>query len=333
MTTGMHSATDFLLLHGYIVVFVAVSIEQIGLPIPSGPVLLAAGALVGFHRLDLIPVLVLALAASLTCDTLWFGLGRRRGGSVLKFVCRVSIEPDSCVSKTRSAYHRFGAQSLLISKFLPWFGTLGPPLAGMSNLAMWKFLVLDSGGALLWAGAYVACGWLFRRQLEDVVAALSRFGATVAYAFGLAGAAYLVFKLVRVFRHLRAYRTHRMSPDELKRRMDAGEPLALVDLRSPFDRSEGCIPGGMAVAYPDLDSLLPVVGLKEIVFYCSSPGEVTSIRAALRLKRHGLTRLHALEGGFPGWRALGFPIDAPCVPAAAKPAAADVAARRRTDVG
>jgi membrane protein DedA with SNARE-associated domain len=57
------------------------------------PVLLAAGALVGFHCLSLAPVLALAAAASLICDSLWFSLGRRRGGAVPKFVCRVSIEP------------------------------------------------------------------------------------------------------------------------------------------------------------------------------------------------------------------------------------------------
>jgi membrane protein DedA with SNARE-associated domain len=83
----MHNAMDFLIKHGYIVIFVAVFIEQIGLPVPSGPVLLAAGALVGFHRLSLAPVLALAVAASLISDSLWFSLGIRRGGSVLKFVC------------------------------------------------------------------------------------------------------------------------------------------------------------------------------------------------------------------------------------------------------
>ena len=135
----MHSATDFLLRHGSIVVFVAVFMEQIGLPIPSGPVLLAAGALAGFQRLNLVTVLVLSLAASLVCDSVWFCLGRWRGGSVLKFVCRVSIEPDTCVSKTHSAYLRYGPKSLVLSKFLPWFGTLGPPLAGMFNLAVGSF--------------------------------------------------------------------------------------------------------------------------------------------------------------------------------------------------
>jgi len=123
--------------------------------------------------------------------------------------------------------------------------------------------------------------------------------------------AYLVFKFVRFWQHHRAYGTHRMTPTELKRRMEAGERLVVVDLRAPFERLQGCIPGAMALAYRDLDSVLPVIGSREVVFYCSCPEEVSSIRAALRLKRHGLTRLRALQDGFSGWQALGFPVDTP----------------------
>jgi membrane protein DedA with SNARE-associated domain/rhodanese-related sulfurtransferase len=307
----MHSVMDFLLKHGYMVIFVAVFIEQIGLPVPSGPVLMAAGALVGFHRLSLPPVLALAAAASLLCDSLWFGLGRRRGGAVLKLVCRVSIEPDTCVSKTHSVYLRYGPESLLISKFLPWFGTLGPPLAGMFNLALWKFLLIDAGGAVVWAGAYIGAGWLFRSQLEDVAAAFSRFGGWFGIVLGAAVLVYLTSKFIRLQRGYRAYRTHRITPSELNQWMEAGAPLVVVDLRTEIERMEGSIPGAVAAAYRDVESLLPAIGNKEVVFYCSCPDELTSVRAALRLKRHGIARLHALLGGFSGWRELGFPVDTP----------------------
>jgi rhodanese-related sulfurtransferase len=163
----------------------------------------------------------------------------------------------------------------------------------------------------LWSAAYVGCGWLFRRQLGDVAAALSRFGAAIGYALGAVVAGYLTFKFVRFWKYHRAYRTHRMTPGELKRRMEAGEPLVVLDLRAPSERLAGSIQGAMAVAYQDLDALRPVIGSREVVFYCSCPEEISSIRAALRLKRHGLTRLHALQGGFSGWRALGFPVDGP----------------------
>jgi rhodanese-related sulfurtransferase len=128
--------------------------------------------------------------------------------------------------------------------------------------------------------------------------------------------AYLIFKFVRLLRHYRAYRTHRITSAELKRRLEAGEPLVVVDLRADIERQEGCIPGAMPVSYQDLDSLVPVIGTKDVVFYCSCPDELTSVRAALRLRRHGVTRLHALQGGFSGWLALGFPVDRPVSSAA-----------------
>jgi membrane protein DedA with SNARE-associated domain/rhodanese-related sulfurtransferase len=307
----MNSVMEFLVKHGHIVIFVAVFIEQIGLPLPSGPVLLAAGALVGLHRLSLPAVLALAVAASLICDSLWFLLGRLRGSSVLEFVCRVSIEPDTCVSKTHSAYVRYGPESLLVSKFLPWFGTLGPPMAGMFRLSPWKFVFLDAGGSLVWSGAYIAVGWVFRTQLEDLAAAMSRFGAWIGVVLGCALSAYVASKYIRRRRIYRALRTARITPWELKRKMDAGEVPVIVDLRAEFERRDGCIPGAIAVAYEDLDSLPWAIGERDIVFYCSCPDEITSVRAALRLKRRGATRVHPLLGGFSGWRELGFPIETP----------------------
>jgi membrane protein DedA with SNARE-associated domain/rhodanese-related sulfurtransferase len=307
----MHSAMDFLIKHGYIVIFVAVFVEEIGLPIPSDPVILAAGALVGLHRLALIPVLALAIAGTSIPDWLWFHLGRRRGGSVLKFVCRVSIEPDTCVSKTHSKYVRYGPALLLISKFVPWLGTLVPPMAGMFNLALWKFVLFDTASGLVWAGVYIALGWVFRWQLEDLASALSRFGAWFGVALGVPLLAYLVYKFIRLRRLRRALRIARITPGDLKQRMDAGAPLVVIDLRSDIERQAGCIPGATAAAYEDLDSLLPAIDKKDVVFYCSCPDELTSVRAALRLRLHGVTHVHPLLGGFSGWRELGFPIEIP----------------------
>jgi len=206
-------------------------------------------------------------------------------------------------------YLRYGPQSLLISKSLPRFGTLGPPLAGMFNPAIWRFLLVDATGALLWTGAHVGTGWLSRRQLEDVVAALSRFGAAIGSALVAGVLAYLIFKCVRLWRNHRANRAHRMTPAELKQRMEAGDPLVVVDLRADAERQEGCIPGAVAVAFRDLDSLLPIVGVREVVFYCSCPNELASIRAALRLERQA-------SPAFMPWNAAlrmacaRFPVDA-----------------------
>ena len=307
----MHSAMEFLLRHGYIVIFVAVLIEQIGLPAPAGPILIAAGALAGLHRLSLPAVMALSLAACLICDLLWFCLGKRRGVSVVEFVCRIALEPNVCISKTHAAYTRYGAKSLLVSKFVPWLGTLGPPMAGMFNLALWKFILLDGTGAFAWTSLYVMAGWVFRMQLEDLAFALERFGALVAILLASGLATYIGSKYARRRRIYRTLRADRITPRELKRRMDGGEEFVIVDLRADFERVEGIIPGAIAVTYEQIDSLATAISRKDVILYCSCPREITSVRGALRLKRHGATRVHPLLGGFAGWRDLGYPVEVP----------------------
>ena len=304
----MSHTLEFLVDHGYALIFASVLVEEIGLPMPSGPVLLAAGALVGFHRLSLAAVVGTAFAATLLADCILFFLGRRRGNSVLAFVCRVSLEPDTCISKSRSLYQRYGPKSLLISKFVPWVGTLGPPMAGLFGLAPAKFLVIDAVGALLWSGTYFAAGWIFRWQLEDLVAALSRFGGWAGAAVIAVLAAYLLWKLIKRRRIYRSLRANRITAHELKQKMDSGEALLVVDLRIEIERREGLIPGAIAVSEKNLAELETVAGAREVIFYCSCPDEITSVRAALRLKRHGVDRVHPLLGGFQAWRDLGFPV-------------------------
>src|SRR5258707_11960051 len=127
---SMTEAIEFLRKHGGMIVFAAVLGEQIGFPVPAAPGLLAARALAGSERLSLWKSLTLAGIASLIGDLLWFYLGQRRGGAILGFLCKISLEPDTCVSKTRSTYTRYGPRSLLVAKFVPGLSTVAPPMAG-----------------------------------------------------------------------------------------------------------------------------------------------------------------------------------------------------------
>lgn len=311
----MNTTTEFLIQHGYVVIFVGVLAEQLGLPIPSAPLLLAAGALAGLHQLSLPAVLALAVAASLTSDSVWFWLGRRRGSAILDLLCRVSLEPETCISKTHSAYLRYGSVSLLFSKFVPGLNTLGAPMAGMFGLTPRRFILLDAGGVLAWSGAFVAIGWVFREQLEDLASGLAKFGSWlgIGLVFGLA-----LYVAVKYFRRRRIFytlRSARITPRELKQRIDAGELPTIVDLRAEFERREGGIPGAIALAYEEVDSLRLAVTNGEIVMYCSCPNEITAVRATLRLSRQGFMRVRPLEGGFSGWRDLGFPVEIPAPPA------------------
>src|SRR5512140_1145052 len=115
----MSHAAVFLVHYGYALLFVWLLLEQGALPLPSIPLLLACGALARSGQLN--PALVVAsgLAGCLLADNLWFQLGRARGQRILSFLCRISLEPDSCVRQTENAFQKYGVRSLLISKFVP----------------------------------------------------------------------------------------------------------------------------------------------------------------------------------------------------------------------
>jgi membrane protein DedA with SNARE-associated domain/rhodanese-related sulfurtransferase len=305
----MNPSTEFLLHHGYSILFLAVLAEQIGLPLPSSPLLLAAGALAGLHLLNPLLVLSIALAASLLSDSAWYVLGRRRGNSILGHVCRVSLEPETCVSRMHTVYYRYGAKSLLFCKFVPELGTLGPPMAGMMGVPPWRFLLLDAGGALLWSGAFVAIGWAFRAQLELLGVEMARLGTWFAIAIASAILVYAAWKYVQRRRFYRSLRVARITAYELKHLMDARESLIIFDLRDPVEWREGRIPGSVQLDQGQVVSTVTEKTDAEVILYCSCPKEADSARAALQLRRRGVRHVRPLEGGFERWQELGFPVE------------------------
>ncbi len=312
----MNATVEFLLKHGYMLLFAFVLAEQSGLPIPSTPMLLAAGALAGLGRMNLAFAWSLAIVASLIGDSLWFLLGRLRGFSILNVFCRISLEPDTCVQKTQTTYGRHGVNWLLFAKFVPGLSTIAPPMAGMFKVTPWRFLGMDTGGALLWSGAYLLVGWIFRDQLELVAAKLARLGSGLIVLLVGAIVLYIAYKYIQRQRVYRDLRIARITPQELKRRVDTGDKVILIDLRSEFEQADGRIPGSLAAVGDNVENLISTIdptriAENEVVLYCSCPNEISSARAALRLKRHGVKRVRPLEGGFPVWKELGFPVEMP----------------------
>jgi membrane protein DedA with SNARE-associated domain len=152
--------------HGYVILFCWVFAEQGAIPVPSIPLLLAAGSLARTGRLSFTAALACCAAGALAADTLWFQLGRRRGARVLRWICRISLEPDSCVRQTENVFSRYGMRSLLVSKFVPGLNAVAAPMAGSSGSSAWKFCAYDIAGTAIWSGAYLGLGYVFSEQLE-----------------------------------------------------------------------------------------------------------------------------------------------------------------------
>ena len=307
----MDGAIEVLIQYGYAVVFGAVLAEQIGLPIPSEPVLLAAGGLVGSGRLHLAVLLAVAGVASLIGDTVWYWIGRTGGPRVLGWLCRMSLEPDSCVRHTEQVFGAHGARSLLIAKFIPGFSTIAPPLAGVVRMSFPRFALWSGLGAVMWAGAFFGVGWLFSSQLEMVAAYAARLGAwTIALVVAAIGA-YVAWKLIARQRFLKKIRIARITAEELKTRLDGGEDVLVVDVRSrlDFEAEPSIIPGALHLTIEELETRhREIPRERDIVLYCTCPSEASSARVALLLRRRGIERVRPLAGGFRAWRDRGYPM-------------------------
>jgi membrane protein DedA with SNARE-associated domain len=267
------NAAQSLLQYGYLLLFAFVLAEQAGLPVPAVPILLGVGALTGSGRMSMTLAFAAALAASLPPDVVWYELGRRRGGRVLAILCRISLEPDSCVRNTENLFLRRGRGALLVAKFFPGLSTVAPPLAGMVGIARWQFLVLDIAAAILWAGTWMTLGYIFSDALELVASWAGRLGNSLGLVVGVALAGYVAYKFIQRRRFLRSLRVARITPEELRRRLDVGdEPLAIIDTRSALDVNAEpyAIPGALWIPAEDISRRQAELPRgRELVLYCS----------------------------------------------------------------
>jgi membrane protein DedA with SNARE-associated domain len=268
----MHAVLEFLVRHGYGVLLVWVFLEQGGLPLPSIPLLLAAGALAGAGRLNFGFSLAVAALGSLLADSLWYELGRRRGIKIVQWLCKISLEPDSCVRRTEGIFEKQGARSLILAKFLPGLGAVATPMAGIFQMKFRRFLAFDALGALLWAGTYLSLGYIFSDQIEIVTQRIEQLGGSVLSVLVFFLTFYVAYKYLARQRFLRELRIARISPEELKEKLDAGEHLTIVDLRHlmDFEADPETIPGAFRMDARDLeqkDEKLPRD--REVILYCT----------------------------------------------------------------
>jgi membrane protein DedA with SNARE-associated domain len=263
----------FLVHHRYAVLFAVVLAEQVGLPVPAAPFLLAAGALAGMGQLDSASAIAVCLLACGLSDVMWYELGRRRGARILGFLCRLSLEPDSCVRRTEETFLRRGPNTLLVAKFVPGLTSVAPPLAAIIGMPRLRFHLLSSTGAFLWVGTWMLVGWVFRHQLDRVVQSARETGVRLGIVFVFAFLVWLAFKWDQRRRFLKKLWVTRIAPRELKSLMDSGSDVVVVDLRGSLDFQSDpvLIPGARRVAPEDLEeSDAPDIPReKEIILYCT----------------------------------------------------------------
>lgn len=307
----MPIALHFFIRYGYLVVFAWVMAVQLGAPLPSTPLLLTAGTLTGTHHLRLPLVIAAALGGSLIADSVWYAFGKRYGSAVVRIVCRLSLESSACVRKTEGYFSRRGPSALLVAKFIPGLAILAPPIAGQSGMAYGRFLAFDALGVLLWAGTATLGGRIFGDVLMRHPQALSWTAHFFLALFLLLVLGFLAWRLFQRRAFVRSVRLARLEPTDLKRMMDDGEPVFIVDLRHPLDYlpDPRTLPGALSLT-PDklMAESTRIPRDQEIVLFCTCPSDATAAKMALELRRMGIDRVRPLRGGFDEWRRLGYPL-------------------------
>jgi membrane protein DedA with SNARE-associated domain/rhodanese-related sulfurtransferase len=308
----MNETLKLLIQHGSLVLFIAVFIEQIGVPLPAAPWLMAAGALAGAGKMNWLMALGAAALGSLLADLIWFYLGRHYGNRVLGFLCRISLEPDSCARRTQNLFTRHGMRGLVAAKFIPGLSTLAPPLAGSSGVTIPRFLFFDGLSSVLHSGCFILVGVLFSQQLEQVINALAGLGRSALGVVGGLVALYIAFKYVQRQRLLRELRIARITVEELHQKQVAGENPMILDLRPhiELEQNPSLIRGAIHMSMDEVESRKQEIPRdRDIILYCSCPNEVSSARVALELRRNGISRVRPLLGGIDAWRERNYPTE------------------------
>ena len=313
----LSSVMVLLVHHAYAVLFLWVLIEQGGLPVPSVPLMLAAGTMSAAHRLHVAYALPMVMLACLISDSAWYFLGQRYGSKILNILCKFSMEAATCVSKTQGTVTKRGAVTLLFAKWVPGLSTMAAPIAGQAEIPYSKFVFYDMAGTLMWASAWLFAGRFFgdlAKRSSEFFGTLSHFAVLLVV---LMVVAWQVYRLVKRQQFVSELRGLRLEPAQLLAMMDdarkAGEDQPfIVDLRHPLDvlTDPLVLPGALRIGPEDLKLRKAMIPLdRDIVLYCTCPSEETSAKVALELRRMGVRRVRPLRGGLQGWKDAGYPLD------------------------
>jgi membrane protein DedA with SNARE-associated domain/rhodanese-related sulfurtransferase len=312
----MPIALIFFVHYAYLIIFLWVLVEQIGIPIPSVPVLLTAGTLSATHRVSWIAITLAMLLACVVADSVWFALGRRYGNSVLKLLCRFSFEASTCVSKTEGYFTRRGAVTLLFAKFVPGLSTVAAPIAGQTGMSYPRFLAWDLAGSLIWGQAFILAGRFFGDIAKKSAPFFAWLGHFAILIFVLMVLGFLAHRIWKQRKFLQQVRELRLEPSELKTMLDYAEtnhtpaPF-IVDLRHPLDYlpDPRVLPGALRIGPNELKQHSEIIPRdRDVILYCTCPSEETSARLALQLHKMGVYRVRPLRGGFDGWKQAGYPL-------------------------
>jgi membrane protein DedA with SNARE-associated domain/rhodanese-related sulfurtransferase len=296
--------------HGYSILLTIVFLEAIGLPVPAALALLIAGAASARGSLYGPYALGGAMLAMLAGDTLMFVVGRFTGWWLLGILCRISLNPESCILRSADSFYRRGRTLLVVAKFIPGINTMAPPLAGCMNMRVMQFLRLDLAGTALYTGAYFLVGFAFSDALKAITRGYRSFGQVVSWLVIAAVVAFLGVRVVRWLKERRLQAVTLVAPEVAARSLADGGSVYDVRSHGYLDAKAVRIQGSKRLDPNALNQAGDEVPSGRPVFvYCTCVREATSARVARELERRGVT-VAVIEGGLRAWVRAGLPVEA-----------------------
>ena len=299
----LNQLTDTLRHNAALTVFFNVLMQQLGLPVPAFPTLLVVASL-ATDGASLLSLLLVATVASMLADWVWYRAGRSFGYRVLNGLCRLSINPSSCVSQTEARFVRWGLPSLVVAKFIPGFSTVAPPIAGALRMNQIGFLGAAGVGAALWAGLALCLGWFLKDRVQMVMQVLDRDGRTALIGVGVVLLAWLLWKFWQRRQFKRLSAVPHITPLELLAAMESEQPPLVLDLRGPAMVAEmGPIPGARLAQHQHPQAAVGDWPKDQpIVTICACPEDAGAIHAAHLLQQQGYRSVRPLRGGYEAWQ-------------------------------
>ncbi len=298
--------------YGYWIVLGVAFVDQFGTPVPAIAILLAAGAVAGQGKLSLADVLAAAWAGTVAGDAVLYLGGRWRGGPLMRSLCSLSLAPNTCIRKTEDSFQRLGWKALVVAKFVPGLALFAAPVAGALRMSVASFLLFDSLGSLLYNLVIIGLGYALHDQLDGVVGWFHKLGSAAIPVVVAAILAYCAWGIFQKRRITQSLRTRRVTPQALRARIDSGDALQIVDLRTAiaYEVTRETLPGAIRLDPEEFEQRHTEIPRdRDIVLYCTCPNETTSARVALALKKRGIERVFPLEGGLEAWVSCGYPVE------------------------
>ncbi|MGI4829413.1 MAG: VTT domain-containing protein [Janthinobacterium lividum] len=304
--------------HAYAATAVILFIAACGLPMPISAVLLIAGAAAHGGGLNLGVVILCAAAAALSGDTLMYLGGRLTGWWLLAGLCRISMNPETCIFGSANRFYRRGPRTLLFSKFVPGLSTVAAPLSGSLNMPPARFLLMDGTGALLYVLAWALAGFVFAPFLHAILGWVGRVGHFTAATLSVVVVLYVLWLVMSYLRDTRFSDVQRIPAGDLHEHLQSQSNdriVVIADVRSHgyYDPGTQRIKNSIRVEpnrlKEELDALRAFMAPEcDIYLYCSCSRDATSVRVAKMLEKEDC-KTKVIQGGLKAWIKAGGPLE------------------------